>query len=498
MQGFLDGLAALVGWGNSLTWGGLGGIWWLGILIAALLPAGLYFTVRTRFVQFRAFGHMLRVMGHSFRKEHDDSVSSFQAFATSAAARVGTGNIAGVAVAITAGGPGAIFWMWVVAMVGMATSFIENTLAQLFKEQGETHGTFRGGPAYYIDKGLGRRWKWLSIVFSVFLIICFGFFFNAVQANAMSEAIHAAWGINPLLVGALIAILASLIVFGGIKSIGKFAGIVVPIMALIYIAIAIVVILANFSRVPEVFGLIFSNAFGMQEAGAGAFGAVVANGIKRGLFSNEAGMGSSPNVGAAADVKHPVVQGYVQMASVFLDTMMICSATASIILLSNVDLGGMVEGVTLTQSALASEVGAWGNSFIAVALIFFAFTSIIANYYYAETNIFYLWHTRLSIFCYRFLYIVFILFGAWVAWSGSSENFQLLWNMADMSMGFMASANLLAIVLLSGVAIRVFADYEAQRDRGIREPVFDARQHNIPGVEMDVWGGGPHTPGEHR
>ena len=498
MQGFLDGLGALVGWGNSLTWGGLGGIWWLGILIAALLPAGLYFTVRTRFVQFRAFGHMLRVMGHSFRKEHDDSVSSFQAFATSAAARVGTGNIAGVAVAITAGGPGAIFWMWVVAMLGMATSFIENTLAQLFKEQGETHGTFRGGPAYYIDKGLGRHWKWLSIVFSVFLIICFGFFFNAVQANAMSEAIHAAWGINPLLVGVVIAILASLIVFGGIKSIGKFAGVVVPVMALIYIGIAIVVIASNISRVPEIFSLIFSNAFGMQEAGAGAFGAVVANGIKRGLFSNEAGMGSSPNVGAAADVKHPVVQGYVQMASVFLDTMMICSATASIILLSNVELGGMVEGVTLTQAALASEVGAWGNSFIALALIFFAFTSIIANYYYAETNIFYLWHTRLSIFCYRFLYIVFILFGAWVAWSGSSDNFQLLWNMADMSMGFMATANLLAILLLSGVAIKVFADYESQRDRGIKEPVFDARKHNIPGVEMDVWGGGPHIPGEHK
>lgn len=497
MQGLLEGLGSLIDWGNSLTWGGLGGIWWLGILIAALLPAGLYFTVRTRFVQFRAFGHMLRVLGHSFRKEHDDSVSSFQAFATSAAARVGTGNIAGVAVAITAGGPGAIFWMWIVAMVGMATSLIENTLAQVFKEQGETAGTFRGGPAYYIDKGLGRRWKWLSILFSIFLIICFGFFFNAVQANAMSEAIHAAWGINPLLVGVLIAVFAGMIVFGGIKSIGKFAGIVVPIMALCYLAIAFVVIFVNFERIPEVFGLIFSSAFGVQEAGAGAFGAVVANGIKRGLFSNEAGMGSSPNVGAVADVKHPVVQGYVQMASVFLDTMMICSATASIILLSNVDLGGAVEGVTLTQAALASEVGSWGSSFIAIALIFFAFTSIIANYYYAETNIFYLWHTRLSITCYRILYIAFILFGAWVAWSGSSDNFQLLWNMADMSMGFMASANLLAIVLLSGVAIKVFADYEAQRERGIVEPVFDARKHNIPGVEADVWGGGPHTPGEH-
>ena len=497
MQGFLDGLGSLVDWGNSVTWGGLGGYWWLGILIAALLPAGIYFTFRTRFAQFRAFGHMVRVMANSFHKEHDDSVSAFQAFATSAAARVGTGNIAGVAVAITAGGPGAVFWMWVVGMLGMATSLIENTLAQVFKEQGEVHGTFRGGPAYYIDKGLGKRWKWLSIVFSVFLVICFGFFFNAVQANAMSEAIHAAWGINPLVVGVLVAILAGVIVFGGIQSIGKFAAIVVPIMALAYIAIALFVIFTNLTRIPEVFAIIFSNAFGLQEAGAGAFGAVVANGIKRGLFSNEAGMGSSPNVGAAADVKHPVVQGYVQMASVFLDTMMICSSTAFIILLSNVDLGGAMEGVTLTQTALASEVGSWGNSFVACALIFFAFTSIIANYYYAETNIFYLWHTRLSIFCYRFLYIVFILFGSWVAWSGSSANFQLLWNMADMSMGFMASANLLAILLLSGVAIKVFADYEGQLARGIKEPVFDASKLDIPGIEADVWRGGPHIPGEH-
>ncbi|MFV8783702.1 alanine/glycine:cation symporter family protein [Microbulbifer sp. SA54] len=497
MQEFLDGLTALVGWGNSLTWGGIGGIWWLGILIAALLPAGLYFTWRTGFVQFRGFGQMLRVMGHSFRKEHDDSVSSFQAFATSAAARVGTGNIAGVAVAITAGGPGAVFWMWVVAMLGMATSLIENILAQTFKEQGEVAGTFRGGPAYYIDKGLGKRWKWLSVVFSIFLVICFGFFFNAVQSNAMAEAIHAAWGVNPLLMGVLVSVLAALIVFGGIKSIGRFAGIVVPVMALCYLAIALFVILTNIPRIPEVFALIFSNAFGVQEAGAGAFGAVVANGIKRGLFSNEAGMGSSPNVGAAADVKHPVVQGYVQMASVFLDTMLICSATASIILLSNVELSGVVEGVTLTQSALASEIGSWGNSFIAIALIFFAFTSIIANYYYAETNIFYLWHTRTSIFCYRVLYIGFILFGAWVAWSGREDNFHLLWNLADMSMGFMASANLLAILLLSGVAIRVFADYEKQLKQGIKEPVFDARQHYIPGIEPDVWGGGPHIPGEH-
>ncbi|MFI2809757.1 MULTISPECIES: sodium:alanine symporter family protein [Microbulbifer] len=487
MQSFLDALSTVIGWGNSLAWGGIGGFWWLGVLIAALLPAGLYFTIRSRFIQFRAFGHMLYVMRCSLRREHYDSVSSFEAFATSAAARVGTGNIAGVAVAITAGGPGAVLWMWLVALVGMATSFVENTLAQTYKERGEEHGTFRGGPAYYIEKGLGRQWKWLAVVFSIFLVISFGFFFNAVQANAMASAISAAFEINPLLVGVIVALVAAMIVFGGIHTIGRFAGLVVPVMALAYLAIAILVIFMNLGELPSVLGLVVSNAFGVQEAGAGAFGAVVANGIKRGLFSNEAGMGSSPNVGAAADVKHPAVQGYVQMASVFLDTILICTATAAIILLADVHMVGDIEGVTLTQDALASEVGSWGSGFIAIALIFFAFTSIIANYYYAETNIFYLWHTRTSILCYRALYILFILFGAWVAASGSSDNFALLWNMADMSMGFMATANLLAMLLLSGVAFRVMADYEEQRARGIDQPMFDARKHNIPGVEHDVW-----------
>ncbi|WP_323844557.1 alanine/glycine:cation symporter family protein [Microbulbifer magnicolonia] len=487
MQGFLDILASLVGWGNSITWGGIAGLWWMGILIAGLLPAGLYFTWHSRFIQFRHFGHMLTVMKRSFRKEHYDSVSSFQAFATSAAARVGTGNIAGVAVAITAGGPGAVFWMWMVAWVGMTTSFVENTLAQTFKERGEEHGTYRGGPAYYIEKGLGKQWKWLAVLFSIFLIICFGFFFNAVQSNAMAAAIHGAWGVNPLLVGCVVALLAAIIVFGGIHSIGRFAGIVVPFMALAYLGVAFAVVLMNLGDLPRVFAEIIGNAFGYEEAGAGAFGAVVANGIKRGLFSNEAGMGSSPNVGAAADVKHPVVQGYVQMASVFLDTILICTATAAIILLADVHMVGNIEGVTLTQDALASEVGAWGGGFIAIALLFFAFTSIIANYYYAETNIFYLWHSRLSIFCYRLLYILFILFGAWVAYSGSSANFALLWNMADMSMGFMATANLLAILLLSGVAFKVLGDYEAQRAEGIAEPVFDARRLAIKGIEHDVW-----------
>lgn len=489
MQAFLDALANVIGWGNAITWGGLGGHWWLGILIAVLVPAGIYFTLRTRFVQIRSFGHMLTVMKRSLHREHPDSVSAFQAFATSAAARVGTGNIAGVAVAITAGGPGAVFWMWVVAWVGMATSLVENTLAQVYKERGDEPGTFRGGPAYYIEKGLGRNWKWLSVLFSIFLVICFGFFFNAVQSNAIAEAMHSAWGLSPVLVGLVVAVLASLIVFGGIHSIGRFAAIVVPFMAMAFLAVALAVVLMNLGKLPAVLWHIIGNAFGYEEMGAGAFGAVVANGVRRGLFSNEAGMGSSPNVGAAADVKHPAVQGYVQMASVFLDTMLICTATAAIILMADVHMVGNIEGVTLTQDALSSAVGSWGAGFIAIALLFFAFTSIVANYYYAETNIYYLWHTRVSVFGFRSLYILFILFGAWVSYSGRADNFALLWNMADMSMGFMATANLLAILLLSGVAFKVLGDYEAQRARGIEEPVFDARKFNIKGVEHDVWDG---------
>ncbi|GMG88101.1 alanine/glycine:cation symporter family protein [Biformimicrobium ophioploci] len=486
----METLSHIVQWGNSITWGGIGGIWWLGILIVALLPIGFYFTVKTRFIQLRSFGHLMHVMRQSFKAENEGGVSSFQAFATSAAARIGTGNIAGVAVAITAGGPGAIFWMWMVAIVGMATSFIENTLGQAFKEKGEVDGTFRGGPAYYIDKGLGHQWKWLSVLFSIFLVISFGFFFNAIQSNSMSDAINEAWGTDPMWVGVIIAVLASLIVFGGIKSIGKFAGLVVPVMALSYLAIAFLVIILNIGKLPGVLAEIVTNAFGIREAGAGTFGAVIASGIKRGLFSNEAGMGSSPNAGAAADVKHPAVQGYVQMASVFLDTLMICTATAAIILLSDAYLTSEVAGVTLTQQSLSDAVGGWGADFIALALIFFAFTSIIANYYYAETNIYFIWHSKASIWIYRALFIGFILFGAYVADTGTSANFALLWNMADMSMGFMASLNIFAVTLLSGVAFKLLKDYEEQLAQGIDQPSFDASKYNIKGIDTEVWNGG--------
>ena len=482
----MDFLNTLVSWGNTLTWGGIGGFWWLGTLIAVLVPVGVYFTVKTRFIQVRGFRHMLRVLRHSNSAAHEGGVTSFQAFATSAAARVGTGNIAGVAVAITAGGPGAVVWMWMVGLVGMCTSMIENTLGQAFKEVDKDEGTFRGGPSFYIRKGLSDKWQWLAPVFSVLLIISFGFVFNSIQSNSLVDAVNHAWGIDPLFVGVAVALVSSFIVIGGIKSIGKFAEIAVPVMAGFYLVVAIAVIVINYDKLGDVLSLIFNSAFGLQEAGAGALGAVIANGVKRGLFSNEAGMGSSPNVGAAADVKHPVVQGYVQMASVFLDTMIICTSTAAIILIAGIDADGL-GGVTITQQALASEVGDWGAQFIAIALIFFAFTSMIANYYYAETNVYYLTHRHSGIVVYRVLYVMFILFGAWVAHEGSSGSFAMLWNLADMSMGLMATVNVLAITLLSGVAFKIIADYEQQLEAGVDEPRFVASQHDIEGVDQTIW-----------
>jgi AGCS family alanine or glycine:cation symporter len=488
MEAILAAVESVVNFGNSLTWGGMHGYWWLGTLIAVLIPVGLYFTVRSRFVQVRSFGHTIHVMKNS--RQSNGGVSSFQAFSTSVAARVGTGNIAGVAVAVSLGGPGAVFWMWVVALVGMATSFVENTLGQAFKERGEVEGTFRGGPAYYIEKGMGKKFRWLSVLFSIFLVMSFGFVFNAIQTNSMAGAIQHAWGVDPIMVGIMVTILACVIVFGGIKAIGRFAEVVVPFMAIAYFIVALFVILTHLSAMPAVFELIFSSAFGLQEAGAGVFGAMVAAGVKRGLFSNEAGMGSSPNAGATANVKHPAVQGYVQMLSVFIDTMVICTATASIILLAGLPSEG-VAGVTLTQSSLVALSGDWGADFIAMALLFFAFTSVIANYYYAETNVYAIKHSKTAISAYRVLFVVFMMFGAWVA--TSDANFGLLWAMGDMTMGLMATVNIIALLALAKVAFILLKDYEDQRAMGIEEPVFDARKYNIKGIDASIWNGSAGT-----
>ncbi len=447
---------------NDLLWGS--------ILVYLLVGVGIYFTVRLGFIQFRHFGHMFSVLKNS-RKSDKSGISSFQALCTSLAARVGTGNMAGVAVALTAGGPGAIFWMWLIAMLGMATSFAESTLAQLYKTR-DNDGNYRGGPAYYMEKGLGMRW--MGVLFSIFLIIAFGLVFNAVQANSIVGAMHTAFGFEPLYVGLGLVALSSFIIFGGIRKIARTAELIVPVMALAYLAIAMYIMLTNLDKLPDVLSLIFKSAFGMQEAAAGGLGYAIAqamiNGIKRGLFSNEAGMGSAPNAAASATPypPHPASQGYVQMLGVFVDTVVICSATVAIILMSGEYVPhGEITGIELTQRAMTSQVGDWGGIFVAVAIFFFAFTSIIANYSYAETNIIFLEHNKkagLNIF--RVVVMGMVMFG-------SMASLPTVWGLADVSMGLMAIVNLVAILLLSGIVVKLAKDYNQQLKDG-KVPTFDS------------------------
>lgn len=447
---------------NDLLWGS--------ILVYLLVGVGIYFTVRLGFIQFRHFGHMFSVLKNS-RKADKAGISSFQALCTSLAARVGTGNMAGVAVALTAGGPGAIFWMWLIAMLGMATSFAESTLAQLYKTK-DDDGNYRGGPAYYMEKGLGMRW--MGVLFSVFLIIAFGLVFNAVQANSIANAMHNAFGWDDTYVGIVVVLLSSIVIFGGIKRIARVAELIVPVMALAYLLLAMFVMVMNIDKLPAVLTLIFKSAFGLQEAAAGGLGYAIAqamiNGIKRGLFSNEAGMGSAPNAAASATPypPHPASQGYVQMLGVFMDTIVICSATVAIILMSGEYVPhGEVTGIELTQTALSSQVGEWGGIFVAVAIFFFAFTSIIANYSYAETNLIFLEHNhKAGLGIFRIIVLGMVMFGA-------VASLPVVWALADVSMGLMAIVNLIAILLLSGIVIKLAKDYNRQLDEG-KVPTFDS------------------------
>ncbi|WP_391088210.1 amino acid carrier protein [Vibrio sp. NH-UV-68] len=447
---------------NDLLWGS--------ILVYLLVGVGVYFTVRLGFIQFRHFGHMFSVLKNS-RKADKAGISSFQALCTSLAARVGTGNMAGVAVALTAGGPGAIFWMWLIAMLGMATSFAESTLAQLYKTK-DDDGNYRGGPAYYMEKGLGMRW--MGVLFSVFLIIAFGLVFNAVQANSIANAMHNAFGWDNTYVGVVVVLLSSVVIFGGIKRIARVAELIVPIMALAYLLLAMFIMVTNFEKLPAVLTLIFKSAFGLQEAAAGGLGYAIAqamiNGIKRGLFSNEAGMGSAPNAAASATPypPHPASQGYVQMLGVFMDTMVICSSTVAIILMSGEYVPhGEITGIELTQAALSSQVGDWGGIFVAVAIFFFAFTSIIANYSYAETNLIFLEHNhKAGLGIFRIIVLGMVMFGA-------MASLPVVWALADVSMGLMAIVNLVAILLLSGIVIKLAKDYNRQLDEG-KLPTFDS------------------------
>ena len=450
---------------NDLLWGS--------ILVYLLVGVGVYFTVRLGFIQFRHFGHMFSVLKNS-RKADKAGISSFQALCTSLAARVGTGNMAGVAVALTAGGPGAIFWMWMIAMLGMATSFAESTLAQLYKTK-DDDGNYRGGPAYYMEKGLGMRW--MGVLFSILLIIAFGLVFNAVQANSIVNAMHNAFGWEDKYVGAGVVVLSAIVIFGGIKRIARVAELVVPVMATAYLVLALFVMFANIEKLPDIIMLIVKSAFGLQEAAAGGVGYAISqamiNGIKRGLFSNEAGMGSAPNAAASATPypPHPASQGYVQMLGVFVDTIVICSATVSIILMSGEYVpGGELTGIELTQAALSSQVGDWGSIFIAVAIFFFAFTSIIANYSYAETNLIFLEHNhKAGLGVFRIIVLGMVMFGA-------LASLPVVWSLADVSMGLMAIVNLVAIILLSGIVIKLAKDYNRQLKEG-KVPTFDANDY---------------------
>ena len=449
---------------NSILWGY--------VLVYGLLGVGVFFTIRLGFLQFLNFGEMIRAIRGS-RDSDVHGISPFQALCTSLASRVGTGNLAGVAVALYLGGAGAIFWMWMVALVGMATGYAESTLAQLYKVR-DGKGQYRGGPAVYITKGL--KAPWAGSIFAVCLILSFGLVFNAVQANSIADAIQGAFGVPKIWVGIVIAVLAGIVIFGGLRSIVRFAELVVPLMAGIYVLIALVIMAIHITEVPGVLMTIVKSAFGLEEAAGGAAGSITAamlNGIKRGLFSNEAGMGSAPNIAATATPAphHPSSQGLVQAFGVFVDTIIICTATAVMILLSGVmEPGSGITGTQLTQDAMQSHIGESGAYFIAIAILFFAFTSIVANYTYAENALIHLGgDSTIAITLLRSAVL------GMVVW-GSYEAVVTVFNAADASMGLMATINLIAIVMLSGTVVKLTKDYLAQRKQG-EVPHFKSKDY---------------------
>ena len=460
---------------------------WGYVLIIALVGCGLWFTWRTHFVQFRMIGEMLRVLTDSAVdtvEEHvkdigskQRRISSFQAFAVSVATRVGTGNLAGVASAIAIGGPGAVFWMWMIALVGSATAFVESTLAQLFKQKHKD--SYIGGPAYYIQQGLHKRW--MAVTFAILITCQFGLSNNSIQANTICGAMQEAFGWSPAWVGLVLAALGLIIVFGGIQRIAMVCSVLVPLMALGYLLLAIVIVVMNIELVPHVFKVIVFDAFGIEQVAGGGIGTTIMYGVKRGLFSNEAGEGSAPNVAATASTTHPVKQGLIQALGVFTDTLLVCSCTAFIILISGLYSVPELNGIALTQSALQSEVGAAGPVFVAIAIFLFAFSSIIGNYYYGEANIRFITPNTTIMTVYRiFSAGVMVIFGA-------IASFELVWNIVDFFMAFLTACNLIAIVLLGRYAFHLLDDYRSQKRQGIKEPTFHRSQLPELESELECW-----------
>lgn len=436
----------------------INGVLWGHILVYLLIVAGVWFTARLGVIQIRYFGHMFQSLRGS-RTADAQGISSFQALCTSLSARVGTGNLAGVAIAITIGGPGAVFWMWFIALLGMATGFAESLLGQVYKVR-DSNGEFRGGPAYYIQQGLNQ--SWLAVLFSISLLFGYGFVFSATQANTIADALNHSYDFPIVYTAIVLTVIAAIIVIGGLRSIARFSELVVPFMGGAFVLVALSITLINIAEVPALLSTIVNSAFGWQEAGAGTFAAAIKNGIQRGLFSNEAGAGSVPQAAASASPKpnHPATQGYVQMLGVFLDTIVICSCTAVVIMLAG-DLGsGEMEGIRLTQNAMTHHIGAVGGHFVAIAITLFGFTSIVANYAYAESNLhFFKLDNKVGriVFTLIFLTMIFV---------GTNVELKVIWATADMAFGLMAVINVVAIICLTKTVVSVSRDYQKQRAVG--------------------------------
>ncbi|MGV8882206.1 MAG: alanine/glycine:cation symporter family protein [Rhodoglobus sp.] len=456
---------------------------WTWAVLPVVIGLGLYFTVRSGVVQFRLIPEMFRTLTNRTPTDADgkaQSVSAFQAFTISAASRVGVGNIAGVGTAIAIGGPGAIFWMWAMAFVGGASSFVESTLGQLYKVKDKDG--FRGGPAYYMQRGLKARW--MGIIFAIILILCFPLAFSSLQANTIAATVtttvgeDVAGGWLVWAIGIILAILTALVVFGGVRRIASVTQAVVPAMALLYLLVGLVIVAMHIDQLPSVFTQIFTGAFGFEQIAGGAIGTIILTGVQRGMFSNEAGLGSAPNAGATAAVTHPVKQGLVQTLGVYFDTFLICSITAFIILVATPDLSGAERGIGLTQNAIVSTLGSWSGILLSIIIFLLAFSSILGNYYYGESNIEFITSSSTALLGYRIMAVAAVL-------GGSVVSAALVWSAADALMGVMALVNLVAILLLSGVAFALLRNYQQQRREG-SDPVFT--QDMIPGLSgVEFW-----------
>ncbi|KZE51953.1 sodium:alanine symporter [Brevibacillus parabrevis] len=450
---------------------------WSYVLIVMLVVLGLFFSFKGRFLQVRMIKDMLQAIREG-KKGSADSISPFQAFCISMAARVGTGNITGIAIAVALGGPGAVFWMWVIAIIGSASAFVESTLAQVYKIKDKDG--FRGGPAYYMEKGLNKRW--MGALFAVLITLSFGLVFNAVQSNTITLAFENSFGTDRLTIGLIMTIAFAAIIFGGVKRIAKMSEYIVIVLAILYIGVALFIVMMNITKMPEMIALIVKSAFGLEQVAGGTLGAALMHGVKRGLFSNEAGMGSAPNAAATATTSHPVKQGLIQAFGVLTDTLIICTSTAFIILLSGAYKQSDLSGIELSQAALSIHLGDWASATLAVMVFLFAFSTLIGNYYYGETNIEFLKTSKLWLMLYRVSVLGMVLFGA-------VAKVQLVWDLADLFMGLMVVVNLIAIFMLSKVAFAALRDYQEQKKAG-KDPVF--YKDSIPGLEnADAWEAAP-------